>query len=151
MVPPPCRSTRLIRERCTLLRTDQKLEREDVVIATDVSGDLIRNTELLAVAVFTFATAWISQRTKKTTEEIKKTNDKIHVIVNSGKTKAMEDTQMSRLANLTMAKLLLKDHPDDPNFIELVRQSQEFYDRITYELNINKQEGMIAAEISREV
>ena len=121
------------------------------MIATDVSGDLIRNTELLAVAVFTFATAWISQRTKKTTEEIKKTNDKIHVIVNSGKTKAMEDTQMSRLANLTMAKLLLKDHPDDPNFIELVRQSQEFYDRITYELNINKQEGMIAAEISREV
>ena len=88
-------------------------------------------------------------KTNAALSDIKTTNDKIHIIVNSGKTKALEDTQAARLANLAMAKLLLKDHPDDPDFQELVRQSQEFYDRTTHELNINKQDGRIAAEISR--
>ena len=49
-----------------------------------------------------------------------------------------------------MAKLLLKTNPGDPDFIELLRQSQEFYDRITNELNVNKQDANIAAEISRK-
>lgn len=114
-----------------------------------ISSETVRNTYLLAIAIFTCATAFINLRTKALTKEIKVTNDKIHVIVNSGKTKALEDTQASRLANLAMARLLLKDHPGDPDFIELVRQSQEFYDRITAELNVNKQDGLIAAERSR--
>lgn len=93
------------------------------------TGDITRNAELLAIAVFTFATAWINLRTKAVTQGIKEVTDKTHVIVNSQKTAMMEELKNSRLLTLGMANALLRQDPGNLDLKEAAITAQALYDK----------------------
>jgi hypothetical protein len=91
--------------------------------------EIVRNTELLAIAIFTFSTAWINLRTKDVTKKIKEVTDATHVIVNSQKTAMMEELRSSRLLTLGMANALLRQNPSSLDLKEAAITAQALYDK----------------------
>jgi hypothetical protein len=65
--------------------------------------------------------------------------DRVHKIVNSEKTRMMEDMKASRLLNLTMAEALLADHPNSESAKQAVVLAQTLYNQISKD-TANKEE-----------
>jgi hypothetical protein len=106
----------------------------------DLAGENVRNIYLLAIAVFTFATAWINLRTKKTTEVIKQNVDKVHTIVNAQKTAMMEELKTSRSLTLGMANALLRLDPKNEDLKKAVITAQALYDKSVVDATAKEKE-----------
>lgn len=62
--------------------------------------------------------------------------EKVHTIVNSEKTRGMEELQASRLLTLSMAQAIAKDHPESESAQMAVHIAQTLYNKITQETSI---------------
>jgi hypothetical protein len=85
----------------------------------------------------------LSQTDQITSEALNKiadTTTAVHTIVNSEKTRMMQELRASRLLTLSMAQALLMDHPDSNTAKQAVGLAQSLYDEISA-ATLEKQEG----------
>jgi hypothetical protein len=72
--------------------------------------------------------------------QIADTTKAVHTIVNSEKTRMMQELKASRLLTLSMAQTLLVDHPESKTAKQAVDLAQSLYDEIAAATQV-KQEG----------
>jgi hypothetical protein len=77
----------------------------------------------------------LAEEQKKALEHTSETVDKVHTIVNSEKTRMMEDLTSARLLNLSMAQALLEANPKSESAKRAMELAKAMYERIAAATN----------------